>query len=172
MINKVFGVYSGSLSGHRQSYLYFIRQQFKCYRLENKFIQDNFYFASGGKISGVSDAQIKLFSNSGALVINERISNEQLVALSKSADLIWACYSPNYDQSSGVLERAIQYNLPTIVRGGSVAECILMELAYENVLIENFQILPYENQIKSYEIKNSFFNQTRSSKNKFFELLN
>lgn len=138
--------------------------------IENKFIQDNFYFVSGGKISEISDTQVKLFSDSGALVINERISNEQLVALYKSADLIWACYSPCYDQSSGVLGRAIQYNLPVIVRENSVVEFILSELQYENVLIEHLNALP--DKTKIYEMKKSPTNKTIKSKNKFFDLIN
>ena len=44
------------------------------------------------------------------------------VSLMRQADLLWCCYNPIYDQSSGIFGRAIQIGRPTIVRKGSCLE--------------------------------------------------
>lgn len=41
------------------------------------------------------------------------------------ADLIWAFYSKNYDQSSGIVGRAIQFGVPVVVRRGAIIDKIL-----------------------------------------------
>jgi len=42
----------------------------------------------------------------------------------RRAHLLWCCYNPAYDQSSGIFGRAVQFGVPTIVRKNSLlAEC-------------------------------------------------
>lgn len=115
-------------------------------------IQSNYAFVSGGKIAGISEALINEFENSGGIIINRRINDSELVALYEVSDYIWCCYSPSYDQSSGVLGRAIQFRKGVIVRNGSVAESISCNLGAHyfvmpdrrDELINNFNLSDIE----------------------------
>jgi len=92
--------------------------------LSSEQLREEYLFVSGGKISGIDSELVKAFEGSGGLLIDKRISDSELVALYKAADVIWVCYAPDYDQSSGILGRALQYELAVIVRGGSVIESL------------------------------------------------
>jgi hypothetical protein len=56
----------------------------------------------------------------GAFVVDRVISDEELLAVNGQADMIWTCYQPGYDQSSGIFGRAVQFGRRSVVRGGSV----------------------------------------------------
>ena len=45
-----------------------------------------------------------------------------MLALYSIADLAWCFYSPEYDQASGILGRALQFSVTPVVRKGSVSE--------------------------------------------------
>ncbi|MEY8216618.1 MAG: hypothetical protein RPR97_19305 [Colwellia sp.] len=96
--------------------------QFLRLYLSSEVLREKYLFVSGGKINGIDESLVSKFEGSGGLLINKRISDSELVALYKVANVIWACYSPDYDQSSGVLGRALQYEKAVIVRGESIAE--------------------------------------------------
>jgi len=42
------------------------------------------------------------------------------VSYIKQADVLWCCYNPIYDQSSGIFGRSLQLNKPTLTRKGSL----------------------------------------------------
>jgi hypothetical protein len=90
--------------------------------VESEELREKYLFVSGGKVSGIDDVLVQSFEDCGALLINRRISDSELVALYRASDIVWACYSPGYDQSSGILGRAIQYGKIVVVRCGSVIE--------------------------------------------------
>jgi len=96
--------------------------QFVRMYLSSETLREKYLFVSGGKVNDIDESLVKDFVESGGLLINKRISDSELVALYKAANVIWACYSPEYDQSSGVLGRALQYEKSVIVREGSIAE--------------------------------------------------
>lgn len=60
------------------------------------------------------------------------LSDDELMSLYPAADLVWCCYSPERDISSGIFGRSLQFGVPAIVREGSLlqrqaegrAECI------------------------------------------------
>jgi hypothetical protein len=56
----------------------------------------------------------------GALIVGRFISDSELESLYGVADMIWACYTPDYDQASGVFGRAVQFGAEPITRKGSV----------------------------------------------------
>ena len=95
--------------------------------LSSEGVQEKYLFVSGGKVSGIDEGLAEAFENSGGLLINKRISDSELVALYHAADVVWACYLPEYDQSSGVLGRALQYQKLVIVRRGSIAESLSLK---------------------------------------------
>ncbi|TIL54861.1 hypothetical protein [Mesorhizobium sp.] len=55
-----------------------------------------------------------------ALIVDRFISDAELESLYGIADMVWACYSPDYDQASGVFGRAVQFGAEPITRLGSV----------------------------------------------------
>jgi hypothetical protein len=96
--------------------------QFVSLYLSSQALREKYLFVSGGKVSGIDEALIEKFERLGGLLINKRISDSELVALYKASDFVWVCYSQQYDQSSGVLGRALQYKKNVIVRKGTIAE--------------------------------------------------
>lgn len=64
-------------------------------------------------------AEVERFRASGGLFLDREVRDEEILPLYGAADVIWACYHPDYDQSSGIFGRAVQLGQPTIVRSGS-----------------------------------------------------
>lgn len=60
----------------------------------------------------------------GALVIDRHLSDQEIEAAYAVATAVWCLYDHSYDQASGILGRAIQLGLPTIVRRGSFSEAL------------------------------------------------
>jgi hypothetical protein len=60
------------------------------------------------------------FVLAGGKLIDQRIGDDELESLYGIADMIWACYAPEYDQASGIFGRAVQYGVPVLVRKGSL----------------------------------------------------
>tara|TARA_R110002072_G_scaffold1559_3_gene12892 strand:- start:25134 stop:25715 length:582 start_codon:yes stop_codon:yes gene_type:complete len=56
----------------------------------------------------------------GMIVESRYVTDEEVLSLYKVADYSWCCYSPKYDQASGVFGRSIQTGVMPIVRRGSV----------------------------------------------------
>ena len=54
------------------------------------------------------------------LVEARHLSQEELFSLYGVADVLWCCYPPERDMSSGIFGRALQFSKPTIVRQGSM----------------------------------------------------
>jgi hypothetical protein len=60
-----------------------------------------------------------MLANAGAIVVDRFVSDDELASLYSCADFMWSCYSPTYNQASGIFGRAVQYGVPSIVRKGS-----------------------------------------------------
>lgn len=103
----------------------------------SKALRDEFLFVAGGKIQGIDKKTVSTFKNHGGYLIDRRISDDELVALYHVADVVWACYTPIYDQSSGVLGRALQYGRTAIVRKGSLASILAVKQS-ESVITCHF----------------------------------
>lgn len=85
-------------------------------------IRENFLFVAAGTIDPRSAEKAELFVQQGGLLLNRRISDDELMCMYKCADIIWCCYSPEYNQASGILGRAIQFGVPVTVRKDSFLE--------------------------------------------------
>lgn len=83
-------------------------------------IADRFLVVGAGRVRPQAVALATRLQTSGALVVDRRITDAELASLYGIADLIWSCYTPDYDQASGIFGRAIQYGVTPIVREGSV----------------------------------------------------
>lgn len=108
--------------------------------LESEDIRKQYLFVVGGKVASKSAGLSKEFASSGGVLIDRYITEEELGELYKLSHSIWACYSPNYDQASGIFGRAYQFGIPSIVRSGSyVAKmanhlgCSALAIPFNNV---------------------------------------
>lgn len=85
-------------------------------------IADRYLVAVMGKPDAESVGFMEELAACGAMVVDRHLSDPELESLYGVADMIWACYRPDYDQASGVFGRAFQTGKPSLVRSGSVIE--------------------------------------------------
>ena len=52
----------------------------------------------------------------GGVFVDRQLRDDEILPIYAMADVVWTCYRPDYDQSSGIFGRAIQLDKPTIVR--------------------------------------------------------
>lgn len=93
-----------------------------------EFAQNNnndYLIVVGGKISPEYNRQIQKLLNSGMIIVNRYITDEEILSLYKVAHYAWCKYLPAYDQPSGVFGRATQTNVIPLVREGSLIDDIL-----------------------------------------------
>ena len=64
---------------------------------------------------------------------NKIFNNKEIPKLYLKSDLIWGFYDKTFDQSSGIVSRAVQFNIPVIVRFKSVIS--KYEPRFKNILI-------------------------------------
>jgi hypothetical protein len=87
-----------------------------------------FLFVAAGKVAPGSRSAAEAFQAAGGLLVDRFITDDELQGLYDASDVIWACYAPSYDQASGILGRAVQVGVPTLVRRGSFVERLATEL--------------------------------------------
>jgi hypothetical protein len=85
-------------------------------------------FVLVGNCSALSDDLISEFLKAGGIVVDRHLSDEELISTYMVADLIWCCYHPLYNQSSGIFGRAFQLKVNVIVRTGSYLHCLQKQL--------------------------------------------
>lgn len=96
-------------------------------------LRESFLFAFGGAVTEREvSAEQAAFEACRGFGLARYISHDELLDLYSVGDAVWCCYSPDYDQASGVFGRAIQLGLPVIVRKGSLLErtCKIEGLAH------------------------------------------
>lgn len=89
--------------------------------LANPDLRKHVLFASGGQVAAPLSEIARRFEAEGGFAVNRFISDDELLGFYASCNMIWCYYSPDYDQASGVLGRAIQFGVPVIVRAGSLS---------------------------------------------------
>lgn len=103
--------------------------------LDYPALRARYLFLAAGQISRSSKALADDFRNSGGLLINELISDETLFRLYALSDIVWSCYSPSYNQASGIFGRAFQFGKPSIVREGSFLAALAETISYSTITI-------------------------------------
>ena len=96
--------------------------QFANSYIEQATTRQSYLFAVGGRVSNDLKGQAEALVAAGGVVIDRRIDDAELLELYAAADIVWCCYSPGYDQSSGILGRAAQLGIPVLVRSGSLLQ--------------------------------------------------
>lgn len=107
--------------------------------LQSPELRQEYLVVVAGKVRRSSAAAAAAFATGGGLLIDRWINNDEMFALYRSADLIWVCYAPDYDQASGFFGRAFQMGVPAVVREGSFSDKISGTFGYQIVSI------PYDN---------------------------
>jgi hypothetical protein len=69
--------------------------------------------------------------------IDRWLSIVELSELYRYTDFVWSCYDISYDQSSGVLGRAIQFGKSPIVRKDSVCENICRLISFPYFIVDS-----------------------------------
>lgn len=89
-----------------------------------------------GPVASGSQASADRLRRAGAVVVDRRVSAEELRSLYGVSTLVWAAYHPDYDQASGVAGRAFQFGIPVVVREGSLMARVMRELGHPRIEIE------------------------------------
>lgn len=83
---------------------------------------DKILVVAAGHVPADAVQSVSKMADAGALVVDRFVSNDELESLYAAADSVWACYTPDYDQASGIFGRAVQFGVTPVLRARSVAE--------------------------------------------------
>lgn len=83
-------------------------------------LRDRYAIVACGEVQPGSRSALAPLRELAAVWEDRFITDEELLSLYPEADLVWCCYRPDYDVSSGVFGRAVQFGRPTVVRAGSL----------------------------------------------------
>lgn len=86
------------------------------------------FIAAGYCGPGARPQDIARYVDLGGVLLNRRLTEEEVLFLQSISDIFWAHYHPSFDQSSGVAGRGFQLGKTLIVREGSIAEKLLKVL--------------------------------------------
>lgn len=132
--------------------------------IENPDIRENFIFIFGGKLDGYSEI-LKEFIEVGGLAIDRFITNDELINLYASSDLVWSLYDNEYDQASGIFGRAVQFGIPSVIRHGSLIHKLCkmeripsLALNPHEIDLQSLQRFTKLDEIKGERFKNNFKN--------------
>ncbi|WP_137157867.1 hypothetical protein [Rhizobium sp. FKL33] len=101
--------------------------------LSNPAIREKFLFVAAGRVAEGLRSIASEIAETGGVILDRYISDNELATLYVAADCIWSCYSPAYNQSSGILGRAFQLGKPSIVRDGSYMNLLADEIGHPNL---------------------------------------
>lgn len=98
--------------------------RFAALHAADRDLRETMLFAFGGEVSPELGSVASAFAQQGGFALDRLVSDDELFALYAAADLVWCFYSPEYDQASGVLGRAMQLGIPVVTRARSVVAAI------------------------------------------------
>lgn len=93
--------------------------QFAKHAQESQASRD-WLFVCAGRIDPSCSSLVGAMRDSGVLILDRFISNEEMLALYAASDAVWCAYAPTYDQASGILGRAVQLGVCPVVRADSL----------------------------------------------------
>jgi hypothetical protein len=98
-------------------------------------IHKNILFVCAGDASRCSPEIKRRFTETGGLLIDRQLTTGEIASLYDVSDVVWACYSPEYDQASGIFGRAFQLNVPAIIREGASLNDLANRIGYAPINI-------------------------------------
>lgn len=93
-------------------------------------LREDYLFVSAGKVTAALLDAAQGFAAQGGMLADRFISQEELLSLYRTADVVWAAYAPDYDQASGIFGRAFQTGRTVAVRQGAQIERLARHLDY------------------------------------------
>ncbi|WP_146182864.1 hypothetical protein [Limnohabitans sp. Jir72] len=116
-----------------------------------------------GRFASDQQQSRQLIEACGGLVIDKYLSDIEMIEVYAAADAVWCLYDPAYDQASGILGRAIQLGVPTVVRDGSYSAKLCENEKINHILIRkemNLNIMKEKSNINNFdEIKKKTSNR-------------
>lgn len=91
-------------------------------------LREHCLFLSAGAVEEGLEADASAFEAAGGYLVNRFVSDDELMSLYGVSTLVWALYAPVYDQSSGIMGRAMQLGRPSVVRRGSQIHDLALHL--------------------------------------------
>lgn len=132
-------------------------------------VRANFLFVVAGKVKVDSAHKGEMFVQQGGILINRHLAHGELMYMYRCADTIWSCYSPAYNQASGIFGRAIQFGASVIVRKESYLENLggilfhpTLALPFENADIAAKEILAWKPRPRDREARIKMLNAIRA----------
>lgn len=127
--------------------------------LENKNMFTKFDLSIVGKISKPYKHIADQLREAGADVVDEFVSDERMFDFIKQSSLMWCCYCPRYDASSGIFGRAIQFDKIPLIRSTSRLEKLAGLLGKHAVTFEFGNVDEALLQLNEIDIKVSSSNK-------------
>lgn len=81
---------------------------------------NRFAIVCAGQVMEPSRIQLESLKNKAIVWEDRFLTRDEMLSLYPLADAVWCCYRPDYDVSSGIFGRAVQFGRPTLVRSGSL----------------------------------------------------
>jgi hypothetical protein len=97
---------------------------------EDERLRERFLFAAIGQLSPGLEGGAGRFRELGGWLDDRVVSDAELLGGFDAASLVWTCYDPAYDQSSGIFGRAIQLGIPVASRAGSLVERLMLDFGH------------------------------------------
>jgi len=89
-----------------------------------------FALVCAGEVMAPSRAALQPLKAKAMIWEDRFLTRDEMLSLYAEADVVWCCYHPDYDVSSGIFGRSIQFGLPAIVRAGSLIDRLQRRLGH------------------------------------------
>lgn len=103
---------------------------------ERADVRRDWLFVAAGKVGRDERDTAARFVTDGGYLVDRFITDAELASLYKAAHVVWGVYAPSYDQASGIFGRAVQYDVPILLRRGSAVETHGLELGARVASVE------------------------------------
>jgi hypothetical protein len=107
-------------------------------------LRDRWLFVTAGKVAEAELDCAAAFETAGGILIDRFISDPELASLYGVTDVIWGVYHPIYNQASGIFGRAVQYDVPILLRRGSMIAAHALQLGARAVSVDYGQTTQVE----------------------------
>lgn len=100
-------------------------------------IKNDYCLVIAGRFSANESDTRRNIIDSGGVVIDRYLSDEEILVMYAIADAVWCFYDPSYDQASGILGRAIQLGVLPVVRKKSYSELLCVEQNIDHISLDD-----------------------------------
>lgn len=102
---------------------------------QDRRIGERYLVVAAGKPEAATAAAAQKLRAAGGVVVDRYLTDAEVLSIKRAARVIWACYDPGYNSSSGLFGRALQLRKAVVVRHGSYLEIMALALKYPVIAI-------------------------------------